>query len=113
MNEGLFLTAINKFMNFAHPVGKDVEDELSWHERVQDSLDDLKVRGERDVALKAHIGELGLGRDVDCHVLPKSKVQGVVLEYSVHRVAAWAEEIVVDFHAWKDVVNTRKLKVNR
>ena len=61
-----------------HPVGKHGEDELSGHEGVQDSLDDAEVGGQRDVGLEAHVRELGLGRDMDRHVLPVSEVHRIL-----------------------------------
>ena len=56
-------------MIMMYPVRKDGEDELARQEDVEHPLDDAQVGGQRDVALEADVGELGLGRDVDRHVL--------------------------------------------
>ena len=53
---------------------KDCEDEFAGIEGVEDPGDDVEVAGGGDVGLKAHVGELRLWCDVDCHVLPQSVI---------------------------------------
>lgn len=50
---------------------KDGEDEFAGIEGVEDPGDDVEVARGGDVGFEAHVGELRLRRDVDCHVLPQ------------------------------------------
>ena len=50
---------------------KDGEDEFAGIEGVEDVGDDCEVAGGGNVRLEAHVGELGLRRDVDSDVLPQ------------------------------------------
>ena len=50
---------------------KDREDEFAGIEGVEDVGDDCEVAGGGNVGLEAHVGELGLRRDVDSDVLPQ------------------------------------------
>ena len=52
-----------------YPISKDSHDELPRLEGVEDALDQPGVRRQGDVALEADVGALGLGGNVDRHVL--------------------------------------------
>ena len=70
----LILLAILKFwiclfLTIHYPVSKDSHDEFSRLEGVKDALDQPGVRRQGDVALETDVGALGLGGNVDRHVL--------------------------------------------
>ena len=88
-----------------HPVCKHSEDELSGQERVQDSLDDAEVGGQRDVGLKAHVRELGLGRDMDRHVLPVSEVHRILQVSSTEDIGYYDYRPVTILFACSSVSN--------